>query len=138
MKRNCPLICYFHFLGPSKVALCLETTPAKFTESFACVGTRYYLRELNRDVPAGGAVREDQGCGERSRAKDYAHLRQVHRSEQHRDGRYNSPSKDSFVMTFRKVFSFIVSYLLCSSLTGTQLPKCPKQKQYLHFYTTWR
>lgn len=62
----------------------------------------------------------------------------VHRSEQLCNSHCNGPSKDSFVMTFRKIFFSPVSNLLCSSLAGTQLPKCPKQKQYLHFYTTRR
>lgn len=130
--------------GSAQLALCLETSPVNVTESFACVGTRYYLRQLNPgwDISAGVGLRGDWGYRERSWAEDCAHLRQLLHISLCGSTDLTG-SVIAAIMDHQRTASLwhsffsTVSNLLCSSSAGTQLPKCPKQKRYTHFFT-WR
>lgn len=149
MKPELPFAMLFSFSwakqGSAQLALCLETSPVNVTESFPCVGTRYYLRQPNPgwDFSAGVGLRGDWGCRERSWAEDCAHLQQLFHISLC-GSRDLTGSVIATIIDHQRTasswhsFFSTVSNLLCSSSAGTQLPKCPKQKRYTHFYTTWR
>lgn len=149
MKPELPFAILFSFpwakQGSAQLALCLETCPVNVTESFTCVGTRYYLRQLNLrwDISAGVGLRGYWGCRERSWAEDCAHLRQLFRISVCGSTDLTGSVIAAIIDHQRTAslwhsFFSTVSNLLCSSSAGTQLPKRPKQKQYRHFYTMWR